>query len=379
MATRTQRLDLVKPDLNDNVDPVAQIADNMQKIDDGVALKNHGHTGGDDGEPIQASGLADGAATDRVIGNRTLNQDLASPANSGSLTSLLSWLAGRIKAIMGTTNWYDTPAASLATLWAKFAPGSGHKHSGAAGDAPPIPLSGIDSAARTSAGGAEANRLAVTDGSGAVGRANAIRDANGEYRTATGPGGWGSTAAYKVLIADANGRAGDAQRLGGVDYTSYEQTSAAQAKADLATEEGLVIEAAMPVENEEPEQVLTSKGPAIEFAKGVTQSVQFCRRWPFSNKALHMELVLSASAASSGAFHLRVGWQVNGGTKRNVTVSVAPGSHTNLYIANLGEVIPAASLPAGALVTITLSRVGADSADTHTGALLLHHCRLKRG
>lgn len=113
MATTTQRLNLVKPDLNDNVDPVTQIADNMQKIDDGVALKGHGHTGGADGEPIQASGLADGAATDAKIGLRTLNQDLASPANSGPLTSLLSWLAGRIKAITGESNWWATPATTL--------------------------------------------------------------------------------------------------------------------------------------------------------------------------------------------------------------------------------------------------------------------------
>lgn len=113
MATTTQRLNLVKPDLNDNVDPVTQIADNMQKIDDGVALKSHGHTGGDDGQPIQASGLADGAATDAKIGPRTLNQDLPSPANSGPLTSLLSWLAGRIKAITGEVNWWATPATTL--------------------------------------------------------------------------------------------------------------------------------------------------------------------------------------------------------------------------------------------------------------------------
>lgn len=107
-------MNLTKPTLADGVDPVTQIADNMQKIDDGVALLGHGHTGAaGDGQQIQASGLADGAVMDAKIGNRTLNQSLASPANSGPLTSLLSWLAGRIKAITGKANWYDNPATSL--------------------------------------------------------------------------------------------------------------------------------------------------------------------------------------------------------------------------------------------------------------------------
>ena len=56
----------------------------------------------------------DGSVTDAKIGNRTVDQTLATPGNTGSLLSLLSWMAGRIKAISGTTNWYDTPATTLA-------------------------------------------------------------------------------------------------------------------------------------------------------------------------------------------------------------------------------------------------------------------------
>lgn len=153
----------------------------------------------------------------------------------------------------------------------------------------------------------------------------------------------------------------------------------AQNTADLAVDAGLVVEAALPVEDAEPEQVQTAFGPAVQFAPDKTQAVTFCRRWPFNGRALAMEVVLSASTASGGAFVVQVDWQVNGGTISTVKRTVTPGSTTNLYTADLGQIIPAASLPAGALVTFTLSRLGADEADTHPGNLLIYHCRLKRG
>lgn len=57
----------------------------------------------------------DGSVTDAKIGNRTIDQNLATPANTGTITSLLSWIAGRLKAITGATNWFDAPATTLAT------------------------------------------------------------------------------------------------------------------------------------------------------------------------------------------------------------------------------------------------------------------------
>lgn len=146
-----------------------------------------------------------------------------------------------------------------------------------------------------------------------------------------------------------------------------------------AIEDGIVVEAVLPVEGAEPEQVITAAGPAVQFAAGENQSVMFCRRWPFIDEALSVELVLAADQADAGAFVVQVGWQVNGGAVTNVTRTVTPGAHTDLYTADLGEIIPAASLPAGAMVTITLSRLGADAADTHPGDLLIYHCRLRRG
>lgn len=146
-----------------------------------------------------------------------------------------------------------------------------------------------------------------------------------------------------------------------------------------AIEDGIVVEAVLPVEGAEPEQVITAAGPAVQFAAGEDQSVMFCRRWPFIDEALSLELVLAADLADAGSFVVQVGWQVNGGAVTNVTRTVTPGAHTDLYTADLGEIIPAASLPAGAMVTLTLSRLGADAADTHPGALLVYHCRVQRG
>ena len=46
-------------------------------------------------------------------GARTLDPAQAPTGNSGSLRQILSWLANRIKAIMGTANWWDAPPVTL--------------------------------------------------------------------------------------------------------------------------------------------------------------------------------------------------------------------------------------------------------------------------
>lgn len=58
--------------------------------------------------------IIDDGVTDDKIGERTIDQGLATPGNTGPLASLLSWIAGRIKAITGKTNWYDAPDITLA-------------------------------------------------------------------------------------------------------------------------------------------------------------------------------------------------------------------------------------------------------------------------
>ena len=57
--------------------------------------------------------LTSGSATDVIVGNRTADDTLASPANTGTLTQLFGWFAGRIKAITGKASWLTAPAISL--------------------------------------------------------------------------------------------------------------------------------------------------------------------------------------------------------------------------------------------------------------------------
>ncbi len=73
----------------------------------------------------------DGSITDAKLGNRTPDQAQApSSPGSGMLTQILSWLANRIKAITGASNWWDTPATTLAAAKVHAdaaAPHSGHE------------------------------------------------------------------------------------------------------------------------------------------------------------------------------------------------------------------------------------------------------------
>jgi hypothetical protein len=62
---------------------------------------------------VTAAKLADGAATDLVIGNRTISDTAAPGGDTGTLTNLFSWLGYMIKAITGKTGWRVLPAITL--------------------------------------------------------------------------------------------------------------------------------------------------------------------------------------------------------------------------------------------------------------------------
>ena len=55
----------------------------------------------------------EGNAAAIETGDRTLDPQQAPTGNVGTLRQILSWLANRIKAIMGTTNWWDAPPVTL--------------------------------------------------------------------------------------------------------------------------------------------------------------------------------------------------------------------------------------------------------------------------
>lgn len=59
-------------------------------------------------------------------GARTLDQAQAPSGNEGSLRQILSWLANRIRAILGTTNWFDAPPITLQSTKAHTEAGAAH-------------------------------------------------------------------------------------------------------------------------------------------------------------------------------------------------------------------------------------------------------------
>ncbi len=85
----------------------------------------------------EVEGKADSAPADSVndaaIGNRTPNQAQA-PASpgTGTLTQVMGWLANRIKAITGKTNWWDVPDTTLAAASTHISGTSAHSATAAA-------------------------------------------------------------------------------------------------------------------------------------------------------------------------------------------------------------------------------------------------------
>jgi hypothetical protein len=77
----------------------------------------HGHTGIDgDGPKITSSGLANGAATDTVIGNRVIDDSDAANSGPNTITKLFNFLANRLKVLTGETSWLSTPAMTIKAI-----------------------------------------------------------------------------------------------------------------------------------------------------------------------------------------------------------------------------------------------------------------------
>jgi len=72
-------------------------------------------TNWDSKDPVGVSDLnrMEGNPLAIETGDRTLDPAQAPTGNVGNLRQILSWFANRIKAIMGTTNWWDAPPVTL--------------------------------------------------------------------------------------------------------------------------------------------------------------------------------------------------------------------------------------------------------------------------
>lgn len=139
---QTPNLSLNKPDGTDVVD-IADLNANMDIIDGKLGVTGHNHTGtAGNGPKITSAGLANGAATDTIIGTRTITDTLAAAAAADTPTNLWSKLGYMIKAVTGKSNWYTVPALSLEAINTKFGT-VGHSHDGIAGNGPKISAGNI--------------------------------------------------------------------------------------------------------------------------------------------------------------------------------------------------------------------------------------------
>ncbi len=113
----TSNLGLKKPDSTDVVD-IADLNGNADALDGKFGSSSgHGHTGAaGDGPKIGSSGLAAGAATDTVIGSRTVSDSTAPTSDSGTPTTLFGWLGNMIKAITGGATWRTLPGMTIAAI-----------------------------------------------------------------------------------------------------------------------------------------------------------------------------------------------------------------------------------------------------------------------
>jgi hypothetical protein len=113
MPDLTPNLNLEKPLDNETAD-ISVINSNMDKIDTGF------------GNIQQQIDNIDVTGTQITVDQ---SQTPASPGN-GTIAQLFNWIANRIKAITGKTNWWDTPDTTLASAKSHIdaaAPHSGHE------------------------------------------------------------------------------------------------------------------------------------------------------------------------------------------------------------------------------------------------------------
>lgn len=145
---QTPNLNLNKPDGTDVVD-ISDLNANMDTIDGKLGTTGHDHSGtAGNGPKITASGLANAAATDTVIGTRTITDTVMATAAADTPTNLFSKIGYMIKSITGKSNWYTLPALTLEAINTLFGT-SGHLHTGVAGQGPKIAYSSLSGAPTT--------------------------------------------------------------------------------------------------------------------------------------------------------------------------------------------------------------------------------------
>jgi len=116
--------------------------------------------------------------------------------------------------------------------------------------------------------------------------------------------------------------------------------------------------------------------PVVSFAADKNQSVSFSRLWG-AHLDVAIELGYFMSVDSAGDVKIRISYAVNGGVFTDMDQIITPGAGTGYRRVTLNSKIPGSAFPIGDnLLTVKVSRLGTDAADTHTGAFQLASLRL---
>jgi hypothetical protein len=84
-------------------------------------LRAHAHTGAaGDAEKITSAGLANGAATDTVIGNRTVDDTSTPNTGPNTISNLFSFFGKMIRQITGKGGWTEAPIMTLEAVYNRF-------------------------------------------------------------------------------------------------------------------------------------------------------------------------------------------------------------------------------------------------------------------
>jgi len=205
--------------------------DNIFAMFNPAAMTRDGQPGG-----IGHENLRDDAATDRVIGDRTISDAEAPTGDTGPLTVILGWLAHQIKAILGSSSWRDQPARTLAEISATV--GAAGLLAGVATDAAigertvdqtKLPIS--DTGTLTELLGRLANRIRALSGAADWKDAPAATLADlKSHMDAAAPHSGHETPSGAQAKVDAH--AALTANVHGVDSSGFESKAGAQAKVD---------------------------------------------------------------------------------------------------------------------------------------------------
>lgn len=93
-------------------DAIEEDIDTLARMFDPLTTHVDGTTGG-----IATENIQDGAITDTVIGDRSINDSIVDDyTDTGVISKLFSLLAKTIKGLKGTANWFDIPSDTINSI-----------------------------------------------------------------------------------------------------------------------------------------------------------------------------------------------------------------------------------------------------------------------